>query len=116
MWNAGQDESQTGIKIAGRNVNNLRYADDTTLMAEINMELKSLLIKVKEESKWAGLKLNIKKIRIMAAGPITSWQIDRGKVEAVIDFIFLGSKIIVDSDNYEIKRSLLLGRKKLLQT
>ena len=80
-------------------------------MAEINMELKSLLIKVKEESKWAGLKFNIKKIGIMAAGPITSWQIDRGKVEAVIDFIFLGSKIIVDSDNYEIKRSLLLGRK-----
>ena len=97
-----------------KNINNLRYADDTTLTAESEEDLKSLFMKVNEESEKAGLKLNIKKIKIMAAGPITSWQIDRGKVEAVIDFIFLGSKITVDSDcSHEIKRRLLLGRKAL---
>ena len=105
-------EAQAGIKIAGRNNNNLRYADDTTLMAESEEELKGLLIKVKEETKNVGLKLNIQKIKIMAIGPITSWQIDWETVEIVADFIFLGSKIIVDGDcSHEVKRCLLLGRK-----
>ena len=109
MRNAGLDEAQAGIKIAGRNSNNLRYADDTTLMAESEEELKSLLTKVKEESGKVGLKLNIQKTRIMASGPITSWQIDG---ERVADFIFLGSKITADGDcSHEIKRHLLLGRK-----
>ena len=94
MRNAGLAEAQAGINIAGRNVNNLRYADDTTLMAEIEEEIKSLLMKVKEDSEKAGLKLNIQKIKIMASGPITSWQIDGKKVETVADFIFLGSKIM----------------------
>ena len=112
MRNAGLDESQAGIKIAGRNINNLRYADDTILMAESEEELKSLLMRVKEESEKAGLKLNIKKTKIMASGPITSWQIKGEKVEAVTDFIFLGSKITADGDcSHEIKRRLLLGRK-----
>ena len=105
------DESQAGIKIAGRNINNLRYADDTTLMAE-SKELKSYLMKVKEESEKSGLKLNIQKTKIMASGPITSWQIDRGAMETVTDFIFLGSKITADGKcSHEIKRCLLLGRK-----
>ena len=109
MRNAGLEEAQAGIKIAGRNINNLRYADDTTLMAESEEELKSLLIKVKEESEKVGLKLNIQKTKIMASGPITSWEIDR---ETVADFIFLGSKITADGDcSHEIKRCLLLGRK-----
>ena len=108
---AGLDESQAGIKIARRNINNLRYADDTTLMAESEEELKSLLMKVKEESEKAGLKLNIQKTKIMASGPITSWQIDGEKAETVSDFIFLGSKINVDSDcSHEMKRCLLLRR------
>ena len=108
MWNARLDETQAGIKITGRNINYLRYADDPTLMAE---NKKSLLLKVKEESEKAGLKLNIQKIKIMASGPITSWQID-GEMETVRDFIFLGSKITVGGDcSYEIKRCLLLGRK-----
>ena len=107
MRNPGLDEAQTGIKIVGRNINNLRYADDTTLMAESEEELKSLLMKVKEESEKFGLKLNIQKTKIAASGPITSWQIDRETMETVSDFIFLGSKIIAD----EIKRHLLLGRK-----
>ena len=112
MQNARLDEAQAGIKIAGRNINNLRYADDTTLMAESEEELKSLLMKVKEESKNAGLKLNIQKMKIMASGPITSWQIDRETIETVRDFIFLGSKITADGDwSHEIKRRLLLGRK-----
>ena len=112
MRNAGLEEAQAGIKLAGRNINNFRYADDTTLMAESEEELKSLLMKVKEESEKVGLKLNIQKMKIMASGPITSWQIDGEIVEAVIDFVFLGSKITVDSDCYhEIKRHLLLGRK-----
>ena len=112
MRNAGLDEAQAGIKIAGRNVNNLRYADDTTLMAESKEELKSLLLKVKEESEKVGLKLNIQKTKIMASGPITSWQIDGETVEAVSDFIFWCSKITADSDcSHEIKRCLLLGRK-----
>ena len=98
MQNARLDEAQAGIKIAGRNINNLRYADDTTLMAESEEELKSFLMKVKEESEKAGVKLNIQKIKIMASGPITSWQIDRGKMETMVDFIFLGSKINVDGD------------------
>ena len=111
MRNAGLDEAQAGIKIAGRNINNLRYADDTTLMTE-SKELKSLLMKVKEESEKVGLKLNIQKTKIMASGPITSWQIDRETVETVSDFIFLGSKITADGDcSHEIKRRLLLGRK-----
>ena len=111
MRNAGLDEAQAGIKIAGRNPNNLRYADDTTLMAE-NEELKSLLLKVKEESKTVGLKLNIQKTKIMASGPITSWQIDGETVETVSDFIFGGSKFTSDGDcSHEIKRHLLLGRK-----
>ena len=104
------DEAQAGIKIAGRNINNLRYANDTTLIAE-SKELKSLLIKVKEESEKAGLKLNIKKIKIMASGPKTSWQIDEETVETVRDLIFLGSKITAEGDcSHEIKRHLLLGR------
>ena len=98
MWNAGLDESQAGIKIARRNINNLRYADDTTLMAESEEKLKSLLMKVKEESEIADLKLNIQKTKIMASNPITSWQIDGEKVEAVTYFIFLGYKITADSD------------------
>ena len=98
MWNARLDDAQAGIKTAGRNITNLRYADDTILMAEIKQELKSLLIMVKKESKKAGLKLSIQKMKIMASGPITSWQIDVEKVETVTDFIFLGSKITVDVD------------------
>ena len=109
MRNAGLEEAQAGIKIAGRNTNNLRYADDTTLMTESEEELKSFLMKVKEESEKVGLKLNIQKTKIMAFGPITSWQIDG---ETVADFIFLGSKMTADGDcNHEIKRHLLLGRK-----
>ena len=112
MRNAGLDEAQAGIKIAGRNINNLRYADDTTLMAESKEELKSLLMKVKEESEKVGLKLNIQKIKTMASGSITSWQIDGETVGRVADFIFLGSKITADGDcSHEIKRHLLLGRK-----
>ena len=112
MRNIGLEEAQAGIKIVGRNINNLRYADDTTLMAESEEELKSLLMKVKEESEKAGLKLNIQKTKIMASGPITSWEIDGETVETVADFIFLGSKITADGDcNYEIKRCLFLGRK-----
>ena len=112
MRNAGLEEAQAGIKIARRNINNLRYADDTTLMAESEEELKSLLMKVKEESEKVGLKLNIQKTMIMASGPITSWQIDGETVETVADFIFLGSKITADGDcSHEIKRRLLLGRK-----
>ena len=112
MRNAGLEEAQAGIKIARTNINNLRYADDTTLMAEREDKLKSLLMKVKEESEKVGLKLNIQKIKIMASGPITSWQIDGETVETVSDFIFLGSKITVDGDcSYKIKRCLLLGRK-----
>ena len=115
MRNAGLEEAQAGIKIAGGNINNLRYADDTTLMAESEEELKSLLMKVKEESKKVGLKLNIQKMKIMASGPITSWQIDREKVETVTDFIFLDSKITADGDcSHEIKRHLLLGRKAMI--
>ena len=109
MRNAGLEEAQAGIKIAWRNINNLRYADDTTLMAESEEELKSLLMKVKVESAKVGLKLNIQKMKIMASGPITSWPIDG---ETVVDFIFLGSKITSDGDcSHEIKRRLLLGRK-----
>ena len=112
MQNAGLDEAQAGIKIAGRNINNLRYADDTTLMAKSEEELKSLLMKVKEESKKVGLKLNIQKTKIMASCPITSWQIDGETMETVSDFIFLGFKITTDGDcSHEIKRYLLLGRK-----
>ena len=112
MQNAGLDESQAGIKITGRNINNLRYADDTTLVAESKEELKSLLMKVKEESEKAGLKLNIQKTKIMTSAPITSWQIDGKKLETVTDFIFLGSKITADNDySHEIKRRLLLRRK-----
>ena len=112
MRNAGLDGAQAGIKIAGRNINNLRYADDSILMAESKEELKSLLMKVKEESGEVGLKLNIQKTKIMASGPITSWQIDGETVETVSEFIFLGSKITADGDcNHEIKRCLLLGRK-----
>ena len=112
MRNAGLDEAQAGIKIAGRNINNLRYADDTTLMAKSREELKSLLMKVKVESEKVGLKLNIQKMKIMASGPITSWQIDRETMEIVTDFILLGPQIIADGDcSHEIKRRLLLGRK-----
>ena len=112
MRNAGPDEAQAGIKIAGRNINNLRYADNTTLMAESAEELKSLLMKVKEESEKVGLKLNIQKTKIMASFPITSWQIDGETVETVADFILGGSKITADGDcSHEIKRCLLLGRK-----
>ena len=109
MRNAGVDEAQTGIKIAGRNINNLRHADDATLMAESEEELKNLLIKVKEESEKAGFKLNIQKTKIMASDPITSWQIDLETVETVTDFILVGSKITADGDcSHEIKRHLLL--------
>ena len=112
MRNAGLEEAQAGIKIAGRNINNLRYADDTSLMAESEEELKSLLIKVKEESEKVGLKVNIQKTKIMATGPITSWQIGGETVETVADFILGGSKITADGDcSHEIKRHLLLGRK-----
>ena len=111
MRNLGLEEAEAGIKIARRNINNLRYANDTTLMAE-SEELKSLLMKVKEESEKVGLKLNIQKTKIITSGPITSWQIDSGTVETVADFIFLGSKITADGDcSHEIKRCLLLGRK-----
>ena len=112
MTNAVLDEAQTGIKIAGRNINNLRYADDTTLMAEIEEELKSFLMKVKEESEKVGLKLNIQKTKIMASGRITSWQTEWETAETVSDFIFCGSKITADGDcSHEIERRLLLGRK-----
>ena len=111
MRNAVLEEAQAGIKIARRNINNLRYADDTTLMAESKEELKSLLMKVKEKSEKVGLKLNIQKMKIMASGPVTSWQIDGETVETVSDFIFGGSKITADGDcSHEIKRCLLLGR------
>ena len=112
MRNAGLEEAQSGIKIAGRNINNLRYADDTTLVAESEEELKSLLMKVKEESEKAGLKFNIQKTKIMASGAITSWQIDGETMERVRDFILGGSKITADGDcSHEIKRCMLLGRK-----
>ena len=112
MRNAGLEEAQAGIKIAGRNISNLRYADDTTLMAESEEELKSLLMKVKVESEKVGLKLNIQKMKIMASGPITSWEIDGETVETVSDFILGGSKITADDDcSHEIKRGLLFGRK-----
>ena len=112
MSNAGLEGEQAGIKIAGTNINNLRYADDTTLMADSEKELQSLLMKVKEESEKVGLKLNIQKTKIMASGPITSWQIDGGKAETVADFIFLGSKITADGGcRHEIKRRLLFGKK-----
>ena len=116
MWNAKLDEAQAGIKIARRNINNLRYADDTTLMAESKEELKSLLMKVKEKSEKAGLKLNIQKLKIVVSGHITSWQIDGDTMETVTDFIFLGSKITTNGDcSHEIKRCLLL-EEKLWQT
>ena len=112
MRNAGLEEAQAGIKIAGRNISNLRYADDTSLMAESEEELKSLLMKVKEESEKVDLKLNIQKTKIMASGPISSWQVDREAMETVTDFIFLGSKISAYCDcSHEIKSLLLLGRK-----
>ena len=112
MRNAGLEEAQAGIKIAGRDINNLRYADDTTWVVGSEEELKSLLIKVKEESEKTGLKLNVQKTKITASGPTTSWQIDGGKVETVSDFIFLGSKINVDGDcSHEMQGHLLLGRK-----
>ena len=112
MWNARLNEVQAGVKIPRRTINNLRYADDTTLMAESEEELKSLLMKVKEESEKSGLKLNIKKMKILASSPITSWQVDVEAMETVRDFIFLGSKITADGDcSHEIKRHLLLGRK-----
>ena len=112
MRNDGLEETQAGIKIAGRNINNLRYADDTTHMAESEEELKNLLMKVKEESEKVGLKLNIQKTKITASGPITSWEIDGETVKTVSDFIFLGSKITADGDcSHEIKRCLLLGGK-----
>ena len=112
MRNTGLEEAQAGIKIDGRNINNLRYADDTTLKAEIEEELKNFLMKVKEESEKVGLKLNIQKTKITASGPITSWQIDGETVETVSDFIFLGSKITADGDcSHEIKRRLLFGKK-----
>ena len=112
MRNAGLEEAQAGIKIAGRNINHLRYADDTTLMADSEEELKSLLMKVKEENEKVGLKLNIQKMKIMASGPITPWEIDGKTVETVSDFILGGSKITADGDcSHEIKRGLLLGRK-----
>ena len=112
MRNARLDEAQAGIKIVGRNINNLRYADDTTLMAESEEELKSLLMKVKEESEKVGLKLNIQKTKIMASGPITPWQIDVETVETATDFISLGSKVTADGNcSHEIKRRLLFGRK-----
>ena len=112
MWNAGLDEAQAGIKIAGRNENNLRYADDTTLMAESEEELKRLLMKAKEDSENVGLKLNIQKTKIMASSPIALWQIDGETTETVRDFIFLGFKITADGDcSHEIKKHLLLGKK-----
>ena len=112
MRNTGLDEAQAGIKIAGRNISNLRYADDTILMAESEEELKSLLMKMKEESEKVGFQFNIRKMKIMASGPITSWEIDGETVETVSDFIFLGPKITADGDcSHEIKRHLLLGRK-----
>ena len=112
MWDAGLDEAQAGINSARRNVNNLRYADDTTLMEESKEELNSLMMKVKEDSEKASLKLSIQNTKIMASGPITSWQIDGETMETVTNFIFLGSKITADDDlSHEIKRSLLLGRK-----
>ena len=112
MRNAGLEEAQAGINIAGRNINNLRYADDTTLMAESEQELKSLLMKMKDESEKVGLKLNIQKTKIMASGPTTSWQIDGETVETVADFILGGSKYTADGDcSHEIKRCLLIGRK-----
>ena len=112
MRNVGLDEAQAGVKIAGRNINNLRYADDITLMAESEEELKSLLMKVKDESEKPGLKLNIQKTKIMASSPITQWQIDGETMKTVTDFIFLGSKITADGNHsYEIKRRLLLERK-----
>ena len=112
MWNAGLDEPQARIKISGKNINNLRYVDDTTLMAESEEEIKSSLMKVKEESEKAGLKLNIQKTKIMAPGPITSWQIDGETMETVKGFIFLGPQITADGDfSHEIKINLLLGRK-----
>ena len=115
MQNAGLDEAQAGVKIAGRNINNLRYADDTTLMAESEEDLKSLLMKVKEESEKADLRLNLEKIELMASDPITSCQIEGGKVGAVTDFIFLGSKITVDRDcSHEFKRHLLLERNAMI--
>ena len=115
MQNASLDEAQAGIKISGRNINNLRYADDITLMAESEEELKSLLMKVKEKSEKAGLKLNIKKMKIMESSPITSWQIDGEIMETVTDFIFLDSKITVDGDcSHEIKRCLLFVRKAMI--
>ena len=115
MRNVGLEDTQAGVKIAGRNINNLRYADDTTLMAESEEELNSFLMKVKEESEKVGLKLNIQKTRIMASGPITSWQIDGETVEIVADLIFLGSKITADGDcSHEIKRHLLLGGKVMM--
>ena len=111
MRNAGLEEAQAGIKIAGRNINNLRYVDDTTIMAESEEELKSFLMKVKEESEKVGLKLNIQKAKVMASSPITPWHIDGETGETVADFIFLGSKITADGDcSHEIKRCLLLGR------
>ena len=114
MQNAGRDEAQVGIKTAGRNINNLRYADDTTLTAESEEKLKSFLMKVKEQSEKAGLKLSIQKTKIMASSPITSWKIDVETMETVTDLIFLGSKITVDTDcSHKIKRCLLLGRKGL---
>ena len=115
MWNAGLDEAQAEIKIAGRNINNLRYADDTTLMAESEEDLKSLLMKVKEDSEKVGSKLSIQKTKIMASGPISSWQINVETMEAMKDFIFLGSKITADDDwSHEIKRCLFLGRKAMV--
>ena len=117
MRNAGLDEAQVGIKISGRNINNLRYADDTTLRPESEEELKNLLMKVKEESKKVGLKLNIQKTKITASGPIISWQIDGETMETVRDFSFGGSKITADGDcSHEMKRHFLLGKKKLWQT
>ena len=116
MWNARLDKAQAGIKIAGKNINNLRYADDTTIIAESEEELKSLLMKVKEESETVGLKLNIQKTNIMASGPITSWEIDGETGDTVSDFILLGSKITADGDcSHEIKRLLLLRRKVMTQ-
>ena len=115
MWNAGLEEAQAGIKIAGRNINNLRYADDTTFMAESKEELKSLLMKVKEDSEKVGLKLNIQKTKITASSPITSWKIDGETMETAKDFIFLGSKITADGDySHKIKRCLLLGKKAMI--
>ena len=112
MWNAGLDEAKAGIKIAGRNISNFRYPDITTIMAESKEELKNIMIKVKEENEKAGLKVNIQKTKIMASGPITSWQIDEETMQTVTDFIFLGSKTTVDSDcSHEIKRCLLLEEK-----